>query len=198
MKSFAALVRAAFIAGAGLLWVLSNPVVIVVKVQPVKPSAEIPTFHRVTEGGLERRPDVTGDRAHDALSEAALTAANNLKSDPCNPILKARYIEAANKYARAWLSIPPCAAQQTAAARGDSARLNQAQKTFDSALDERAREAMQKAHETDIFVVGDFARDVAQQVAVFARDGVINPYASTKGKEIAGSSASRHNAARLR
>jgi hypothetical protein len=47
MKTFAALAVAGIGAGAGVLWVLSNPVVVTARVQPLKPSAAIPTFHRV-------------------------------------------------------------------------------------------------------------------------------------------------------
>ena len=51
-------------------------------------------------------------------------------------------------------------------------------------LAHRVREAMRKVHETDIFVQGDFPSDVVVRVAEMAGDGVINPYASSKGKEI--------------
>jgi len=47
MKTFTALACAGFIAGAGLVWFLSNPVVATVSVKPLQPSAAIPTFHRV-------------------------------------------------------------------------------------------------------------------------------------------------------
>jgi hypothetical protein len=33
--------------GDRTIWVLSNPVVVTARVQPLKPSAAIPTFHRV-------------------------------------------------------------------------------------------------------------------------------------------------------
>ena len=182
VKTFAALATAGLIVGAGLLWFLSNPVVIAVKLAPLKPSAEIPTFHRVQDAPA-RSVDADSDSARDGLRDAVLTAADNLKRDPCNSTLKARYIEAASKYARAWLSIAPCAATHTCGP-SDGARLDRAKKAFGSALDHRVREAMQKVHETDIFVEGDFARDVVALVAEMAGDGVINPYASPKGKEI--------------
>jgi hypothetical protein len=182
MKTLAALAGAALIASAGLLWFLSNPVVIAVKLEPLKASAEIPTFHRVQDD-LRRGVDVDIDVVRNGLRGAVLAAADDLKSDPCNPALKARYIEAASKYARAWLSIAACAGTRTCGP-ADGARLNRAQKAFGSALDHRVREAMKKVHETDIFVKGDFAKDVVVLVAEMAGDGVINPYASPRGKEI--------------
>jgi hypothetical protein len=47
MKTLAALAAVGLIAGAGVLWFLSNPVVVTATVQPLKPSAAIPTFKRV-------------------------------------------------------------------------------------------------------------------------------------------------------
>ena len=47
MKSFTALGAVGLIAAAGVLWFLSNPVVFTVKVKPLQPSSELPTFHRV-------------------------------------------------------------------------------------------------------------------------------------------------------
>jgi hypothetical protein len=47
MKSVAAVGAAAFIAVAGLLWFMSGPMVVTAKVEPLKPSADVPTFKRV-------------------------------------------------------------------------------------------------------------------------------------------------------
>jgi hypothetical protein len=47
MKTFAALAVAGLIAGTGLLWFLSNPVVATVEMKPLQPSAAIPTFKPV-------------------------------------------------------------------------------------------------------------------------------------------------------
>jgi hypothetical protein len=165
-----------------LLWFLCNPVVIVTKVEPLKPSAEMPTFHLVQD---DLRQDVDGDSdaVRDGLRDAVLAAADNLESDPCNLALKARYIEAASKYARAWLRIAPCVGTRTCGP-ADGSRLDRAQKAFGSALDRRVREAMKKVHATDIFVEGDFPRDVVVMVADMAGDGVISPYASPRVKEI--------------
>ena len=49
MKTLAAIAVAGLIAGGGLLWFASNPVVVTAKVEPLKPSAAIPTFHRVEQ-----------------------------------------------------------------------------------------------------------------------------------------------------
>lgn len=107
MKTLAALASAALISAAGLLCFFSNPVVIAVKLAPLKPSAELPSFHAI-EDDPSQAFDANSDTVHDALRDAVLAAAENLKRDLCNPTLKTRYIEAASKYARAWLTIAPC------------------------------------------------------------------------------------------
>jgi hypothetical protein len=47
MKTLAALAVVGLLAGAGVLWFLSNPVVVTATVKPLQPSAAIPTFHPV-------------------------------------------------------------------------------------------------------------------------------------------------------
>jgi hypothetical protein len=47
MKSLAALGAAAFIAAAGALWFMTQPTIVAVKMVPLQPSAELPTFKRV-------------------------------------------------------------------------------------------------------------------------------------------------------
>jgi hypothetical protein len=48
MKTLAALAVVGLIAGAGVLWFFSNPVIVTATVQPLQPSAAIPTFKPVT------------------------------------------------------------------------------------------------------------------------------------------------------
>jgi hypothetical protein len=47
MKTFAAVAVVGLIAGAGVLWFLSNPVVVTATVKPLQPSSAIPTFKPV-------------------------------------------------------------------------------------------------------------------------------------------------------
>ena len=47
MKSLAAVGAAAFIAMAGALWFRSGPAIVTMKVEPLKPSADLPTFKRI-------------------------------------------------------------------------------------------------------------------------------------------------------
>lgn len=47
MKGLAALGAAGFIALAAALWFFTNPVVVVAKISPLKPSSAIPVFKQV-------------------------------------------------------------------------------------------------------------------------------------------------------
>lgn len=47
MKGLAALGAAAFIAGAGVLWFMTGPVVVVTQVRPLQASPDLPTFKPV-------------------------------------------------------------------------------------------------------------------------------------------------------
>ena len=201
MKAIVALATVALIAAVGLPWFLSKPALMAVKNEPstlepsksdpskpepsqrgpLKASAEIPTFHRVADGsGQSVASD--NDPERDRLRNATLAAANDLRSDPCNAALKARYIEAASQYARARLRIVPCVGTHTCGP-ADGPRFDQAKKAFGTDLDHRVQEAMNRVHMNEAFVTGDFPKDAVVMVAALAGDGEISPYASPEFKE---------------
>jgi hypothetical protein len=178
---FAALVAVAFaISFAAALW-------LVIPQAPMLASI-LPSRHRVA-AEVARPPAPRADAAdsedaRDTLRNAVLEAAKDLQQEPCNDAVKTRYIAAATKYARAWLSIMPCFGTYRCGA-GDEARLERAQQTFDTPLDHQAREAMEDAHETGALKEGDFPSDVVFLVATFASDPVISPRADPKIKKAA-------------
>ncbi len=47
MKSLAAIAAAVLIAAAGALWFTTKPAIVIVKREPLKPSADLPTFKRL-------------------------------------------------------------------------------------------------------------------------------------------------------
>jgi len=149
-------------------------------VQPLKPDPRVPTFQRVDTDDprykLTQSSQSDGDATRDHLRHEVLDYAKALNDDPCNDRLKARYIEAANNYARAWISIVPCMRSRTCG-QADSKRLDLAQHAFGSPLDLRLREAMRQVHAKGIFKLGDFPDDTAFLVAELAADGAINPRA---------------------
>jgi hypothetical protein len=165
----------------GVRWLLPAP--------SPKPGPQPPTS-RVDVKDPQFQPEVASlasdddDAVRDALRQGVLDAAVALKDAPCDDVAKARYIEAAAKYARSWLSIAPCVGSSTCR-QSDSARVELAKKAFGSPLDRSAREAMRRAHATGAIAKGDFPDDVARLVAVLAHDGTINPDASPEFKAVA-------------
>jgi len=149
-------------------------------IEPLKPDARIPTFRLIDRDSpafqLQQSNVSDGDETRDRLRHAAMDAAQALDADPCSNVLKARYIDAVNAYARAWLSIVPCLASRTCRS-SDSPKLDGAAQAFGSPLDHRLREAMQRVHLKTRFRLGDFPNDDASLVAQLAADGSINPLA---------------------
>jgi hypothetical protein len=144
------------------------------------PDARVPSFHRIgTSDDPRENHDPNGsdgDEVRDGLRRSVLATANDLSESPCNDYMRDRYIAAATKYARAWLSIAPCFPHCTS--NKESAQLDLAAKAFKTPLDDRVTEAMVSAHETDTIRAGDFAPDVERWVAQRSRDILINPVAN--------------------
>ena len=148
--------------------------------QPLRPDARVPTFQKVDPDSprfkLEQSSVTDGDATRDRLRMELLDYTQSLAADPCNETLKKRYIEAANDYARAWISIVPCIRSRTCG-QSDSKRLDLAAHAFGTPMDHRLREAMRELHGKGIFKLGDFPDDTAFLVAELAGDGAINPRA---------------------
>lgn len=148
----------------------------------LKPDARVPTFHQVDVKDPRFQLEQTSfasdnDTVRNGLREAVLDEADTLQDSPCDDKRKARYVEAATRYARAWISIAPCVGTRTCG-QSDGARLDLAQKAFGSPFDRRVREAMTRVHGTRAIAKGDFPNDVVRLVAQLTGDGAINPDAS--------------------
>jgi hypothetical protein len=116
----------------GIQWLLAPPPLQPDALLPLQPDAALPTFQRVDVNSPRHQMETTSyasdnDPVRDGLRRAALQAANQLIGDPCDEAAKARYIEAATKYARAWLSIAPCVQTETCGP-SDGPRLDRARK----------------------------------------------------------------------
>jgi hypothetical protein len=177
---FTGVVVTAFIITFGAAFWLLMP-------RPLKPDARLPTWHRVDVDSprykMEQSSASDNDEVRDKLRHAVLEAAQDLLREPCNDAVKARYIAAATNYARAWLSIVPCFATRTCFGSSDAARLDRARDAFGSPLDHRVKEKMVRAHETGAIREGDFPKETAGLMALFANDPVINPQADPKIKQ---------------
>jgi hypothetical protein len=157
--------------------------------RPLQPDARLPAFHQVDPNDPRTKMEMTSfvsdnDAVRDELRKAVLEAANALSEEPCNSALKARYVEAATRYARAWLSIVPCFGR-TACGSSIDAQLDRAKQAFGTPLDRRVREAMKKTHERAPLATADFATDVVVRVAQMADDAVVNPQAEPEFKAAA-------------
>jgi hypothetical protein len=163
----------------GMRWLLT--------VRPLQPDARLPTFQRVDKDSprfqLEQTSISDNDPTRDRLRQEVLEDARALKDDPCNDILKRRYIKAVNDYAHAWISIVPCLGGRNCGS-SDSPKLDRAAHAFGSPLDLRVRDAMRAVHTKATFKLGDFPNDTAVLVAQLAADGSINPLADPRFKQL--------------
>src|SRR6202043_1570467 len=74
--------------------------------RPLKPDSRLPTFHQVDAKDPRVQLETPSfasdnDTVRDALRQAVLDEASALQGAPCDKALKARYIAASAKYARA-------------------------------------------------------------------------------------------------
>lgn len=142
----------------------------------VRPAVQVPLLQHADNDSPQPAQISTGDddAARNRLRNEVLDDARSFGDDPCNPILRKRYIAAVNAYARAWISIAPCYGTHTC--RGsDSPGLDRAAQAFGSPGDLRVRQAMQYVHKKATFHVGDFPDDTVNLVSILAADGLINP-----------------------
>lgn len=156
-------------------------------IRQLTPSAKMPSYHRIGTSDDPRlnQPNYSeGDEIRNALRRDVLTAANDLRESPCNDYMRDRYIAAATKYARAWLSIAACFPHCNANGKeGD--QLDRAAKAFKTPFDDEVTSAMARVHQTDTIREGDFTPDVALWIAMRSRDIAINPAASPANRAAA-------------
>jgi hypothetical protein len=147
------------------------------EVRPLTPDARVPTFQRVDTElpryKIEQSSVSDNDPTRDRLRNEVRDYAKALGDDPCNPVLKAHYVNAVVAYARAWISIVPCLGTQTCRS-ADSPLLDRAAQAFGSPLDMRVREAMAAVHAKGAFGPADFPKDTIHLVATLAADRSIN------------------------
>jgi hypothetical protein len=174
-----------FISIAIALMLVSYVSVRMLSVGQLMPSAKIPSFHRVGSSDDPRQNqaiDSDSDEVRDSLRRDVLTTAEDLRQSPCNDYMRDRYIAAATKYARAWLSIAPCF-PRCGGNRTEEDQLNRAARAFKTPFDDRVTEAMAAAHKTDTIREGDFTPDVVLWVAMRSRDIAMNPAADPAARK---------------
>ena len=161
----------------GMQWLLT--------VQPLQPDARLPTFQRVDKDSprfqLEQTSISDNDPTRDRLRHEVLDDAKALNDDPCNDVLKRRYIKAVNDYARAWISIVPCLGARTAVHRirrsWNAPPTHSARRSI-IACAKRCRKSMPRRRSSSAIFPNDTAVLVGRSLAA---DGSINPLADTGG-----------------
>jgi hypothetical protein len=186
LRFYATAVGLFFVVFFGMKWALT--------VHPLKPDARIPTFHHVDTDSAEYKFQQSSasdnDPTRDRLRNDVIDYAKALKDDPCNQVLRANYIKAEVAYARAWISIVPCMANETCSGSWERNGTDRAVKAFGTPLDARVREAMAAAHTKARFGIGDFPRDTITVVSMMAADPLISPKADPRASRVALESSS--------
>jgi hypothetical protein len=135
--------------------------------------AQIPVFHQIGDGV---HPQL-GPKSHagdddpnrNALRNAALNAALELKNAPCSATAKERYVQAVIAYIRPRFDVAPCLATETCR-QSDEGKVSVSTKDFRTELDKRVSEAMDEAHTHTGFQIYDFPRDTVRIVASMSHD----------------------------
>lgn len=135
--------------------------------------AQIPVFHQIGDGV---HPQL-GPKSHagdddpnrNALRNAALNAALELKNAPCSATAKERYVQAVIAYIRPRFDVAPCLATETCR-QSDEGKVSLSTKDFRTELDKRVSEAMDEAHTHTGFQIYDFPRDTVRIVASMSHD----------------------------
>jgi hypothetical protein len=166
-------VIAIFVAAfVGLSWAARGFPVWVVKVEPLRPDARVPTFGQSIEKG--RRVDwensktsqSDGNAERDALRLATLQAANAYALSPCDQTMKANLVRALTAYATAWAEMAGC---KNGTCFGGDARLDAAAAAFRTPADERVREALGEAFQQGGVTRDDFPASVRSWVLMFPK-----------------------------
>lgn len=134
---------------------------------------QLPVFHTVDVNSPKAKYEASSasdnDAKRDELRQAVLSAANDLAKNPCDSVYLIRYVQAATDYARAWLAIVPCFANDTCT-NADSKRIDLVQTRFGTPLDNRVKEAMARAHAARTLKASDFPPDTVSLLVSLAAD----------------------------
>jgi hypothetical protein len=168
----------------------------VIEEVPLGPDPRVPAYRRVEAAVPQSPPEATtperksnpteperrSDPARDTLGSAMIEAANRLADAPCDEAAKARYIESAVNYVRAWLKLMPCYEKMNCS-YDDNVSNAKIEKTIGTPFRRDVHEAATRAHELVAFGENDFPKDTVQILVTLASDGWIDPKATFKKTE---------------
>lgn len=98
----------------GISWASKGFPVMMMRVEPLKPDARLPTFEESTKQGLRKNWENSktsqsdGNKERDQLRLELLQAATGYDLSPCDPTMKKNLVEALTRYVSAWSEMSGC------------------------------------------------------------------------------------------
>ncbi len=156
----------------GISWAMKSNPVVVVKVEPLKPDARIPTFEESVKQGIRKDWDNSktsqsdGDKERDKLRLELLQASIGYKLSPCDDTMKKNLVSAVTNYTSAWADMAGCKFDTCS---GDDKRIDAAAKAFQTAADVRVHAALREAYEQGGIDKKDFPKSIRNNIYLFSR-----------------------------
>ena len=135
----------------GMSWGQKGFPIMVMRAEPLKPDARIPTFEESVKNGIRKdwenskTSQSDGDKERDKLRVALLQASIGYKLSPCDPTMKKNLVEALTNYTQAWKAMAFCKGGADGCPASSDARLDAAAAAFKSPADVRVQQALREA-----------------------------------------------------
>ncbi len=146
-------------------------VVPMVAVEPLKPSAAIPSFEQSVQRGLRkdwensRTAQSDGDKERDKLRLELWQASIGYNLSPCDPLMKKNLVAALTNYVSAWATMAGC---KSGSCNGNSMQIDLAATAFQTPADTRVHKALSEAIEKGGIAAADFPRALRDHVFMFS------------------------------
>jgi hypothetical protein len=153
----------------GISWASKGFPVMMMRVEPLKPDARLPTFEESVKKGLRKEWENSktsqsdGNKERDQLRLDLLQASNAYGLSPCDATMKKNLVEAMTRYVSAWLEMAGC----TPAFCGNEARLDAARVAFQTPADARVKEALRDAINKGGIGKSDFPKSIRDRAFMF-------------------------------
>ena len=159
----------------GISWAMKSNPVVVVKVEPLKPDARIPTFEESVKKGIRKDWDNSktsqsdGNKERDKLRLELLQASIGYKLSPCDDTMKKNLVSAVTNYTRAWQAKFNCKAGVDGCPANEDDRIDFAAAAFKSAADVPVHKALAEAYAQGGVGPADFPKSVRDDIYLFSR-----------------------------
>jgi hypothetical protein len=159
------------IAFVGMSWMNKGMPVMAMRVEPLKPSAGLPTFEESVQKGIRKdwenskTSQSDGDKDRDKLRLALMQASTAYKLSPCDPTMKKNLVEAVTNYTSAWGKMAGCSGGRCS---GYDAQIDLAAKAFNTPADKRIHQTLREAYEQGGIEREDFPKSVRNDIYLFS------------------------------